>query len=518
MILRLGMIGESPGWEELLRQEGVPFGTVTPGDADPAGYSAMVICRPLTPDEASFLREFLRRGGAFIGYAGYLSGLAEAAAAPVRLRYLEAGDNPVLSGLSLIDVEYDGLIHREANFLRTEDNLFAAFFGEMHGGWGVVTPFDPGLALEDFRAAERYFYARRERLPSERVSRVSKGEVLHLVHAALQRLHHVRGYPYAHLSNFPTGWKNVFALRIDTDAGTRDEVNRLAAIAREFDIGLTWFVDAASHEGWLRRFAELPGHEVGLHCYQHRIFLDGAKDAANVRRGLDAMRDAGVPARSFAAPFGFWSPDLARTVDDAGFTYSSEFSWAYDALPHRPVISGCRFRTLQVPVHPVSIGSLRRAGFTPAHMKTYFADVTEQKLKRLEPLFFYHHPGHHEWGVIRSICELAISRQARPVTLGRYAEWWERRAGVVPHVAFQEETVETAPHGGGTSPVDIALTVSRSGGETAEVGIGATVSLKSLTWKQEQEFRPPPDIKRTREFDLRGAIGRQFTRLQRRFL
>lgn len=517
MNLRVGLIGDSPGWEELLRQEGVPFGTVTPGDADPAGCSAIVVCRRLSGDEASFLREFLRSGGAFIGYAGYLPGLAEGAAAPFRIRYLEPGGHPVLPGLSLMDVEYDGLLPREANCLRTEDNVFAAFVGEMHGGWGVVTPFDPGLAMEDFRAAERYFYARPERLPSERVSRVAKGEVLHLVHAALQHLHHVRGLPYAHLAQFPAGCSSVFALRIDSDAGTREEVNRLAAIAREYGIGFSWFVDAGSHEGWLRRFAELPGHEVGLHCYQHRIFLDASKDAANVRRGLDAMRDAGVPVRAFAAPFGFWSPDLGRTLDDAGFAYSSEFGWAYDTLPHRPVIGGGRFKTLQVPVHPVSIGNLRKAGFTPAQMRTYFADVTARKLSRGEPLFFYHHPGHHEWGVVRAFCELAISRQALPMTLGRFAEWWERRAGVTVQILIQGDTIETAP-AGGSYAVDAACIVSRRGGETAEVGLGAAIPLKNLAWKQEQEFMAPADIKRTREFDLRGAIGRQFTRLQRRFL
>jgi hypothetical protein len=517
MILRIGMIGESPGWEEILRQEGVPFGAVTPAGTEPAGFSVMVACRALTPDEVSFLREYLRAGGALIGYAGFLSGLADSAASPVRVRYLEPGGSPELPGLSLMDVEFEGALPREANCLRTQDNVFAAFVGELHGGWGVVLPFDPGEAMEDFRAAERYFYARPDRLPSERVSRVAKGEVFHLVHAALERLHHARGFPYAHLARFPSGCTSVFALRIDTDGGTRDEVNRLASIAREFGLGFTWFVDAGSHEGWLRRFAELPGHEVGLHCYQHRIFLDGAKDAENVKRGVETMRMAGLPARSFAAPFGFWSPELGRTVDGAGFAYSSEFGWAYDAFPHRPVISGCRFSTLQVPVHPVSVGNLRRAGFSPARMKLYYTDIADRKIVRGESLFFYHHPSHHEWGVVRALCEIGISRQARPMTLGQYAGWWEGRSGIEPHFVVERDSVGIEPPHG-PYPADVDVIVSRSGGETAQVGIGTKAQLRKLSWKHHEDFRPPPDIKRTREFDLRGSIGRQFTRLQRRFI
>lgn len=517
MILRVGILGDSPGWEEILRQEGVPFGVVAPADSEPAGYTAMVVCRPLTHDELSFLREFLRAGGAFIGYAGFLEGIADVAAAPVHIRYLEPGDTTVLSGFSLIDVECEGALPREANCLKTQDNVFAAFVGEMLGGWGVVLPFDPGLAMEDFRATERYFYARPERLPSERVSRVARGEIFHLVHAALERLHHARGLPYAHLSKIPGGCANVFALRIDTDAGTRDEVNRLASLAEELNLGWSWFVDAGSHEGWLPRFAELPGHEVGLHCYQHRIFLDASKDAANVRKGLEAMKRAGVPASAFAAPFGFWSPELGRTVDNAGFAYSSEFSWAYDAFPHRPVISGCRFKTLQVPVHPVSVGSLRKAGFTQVRMKTYFADVIDRKMRRCEPLFFYHHPGHHEWGVIRGLCELALSRDAKPLTLGEYAGWWEGRSGIDPHFVVDGESFESGlPEG--RRFTDVGVTLSRRSGESARVALGAKAHFRSIPWEQPSAYAPPNDIKRTREFDLRGAIGRQFTRLQRRFI
>jgi hypothetical protein len=517
MKLQVGMIGTSLGWEELLRQEGVSFAPAGLEAVEPSRFSVVLICRRMTEDEATAVKEFLRGGGSILGYAGYLRGLAEVSEEPLRLTYLEPGEHSRLGGLSLMDVEFDGFLPREANVLRTQDNLFGAFAGGLLGGWAVILPFDPGLAMEDFRAAERYFYARPERLPSERVSRVSKGELLHCVRASLEMLHHARGLPYAHLSGMPAGCENLFALRIDTDRGTREEVDSVAHLGEEFGMGFSWFVDAGSHGGWLERFAELAGHEIGLHCDQHRIFLDGTKDEENMRRGFDALQRAGITVRSFAAPFGFWSPELGKIIDGRKFSYSSEFSWAYDTYPHYPVTGGSRFGTLQVPIHPVSIGNLRKAGYTAAQMTTYFADVAEQKLHRREPLFFYHHPGHHEWQVIRSLCAFMKEHNVRTMTLGAYAEWWQRRSSVPLQLSVDAATLDTRPAEGSVSG-DVAVTVTRAGGDEADVALGTVVRLDEILWRRTASFRAPHDVKRIREFDLRGAIGRQFTRLQRRFL
>ncbi|MEW6512322.1 MAG: hypothetical protein AB1428_15340 [Bacteroidota bacterium] len=517
MNLRVGMIGFSLGWEELLRQEGVPYGAVPIGEGGPSEFSVIIAARVLTPHEIAYLKEFLRSGGAVLGYAGFITGLVESTPDPVRLRYLCQDESSLMGGISLMDIETEGVLPREANCLRTQENVFCVFFGEVHGGWGVVLPFDPANAIEDFRAAERYFYARPERLPSERVSRVGKGEVQHLIHAALENLHHVRGLPYARLAQFPAGWRGVFALRVDTDGCDEVEVKELSSIAEDSGLRFSWFVDVRSHESWLSRFTELRGHEVGLHCYEHRIFLDGPRDAENVRHGRELLEKSGVSVLSYAAPFGFWSPDLGRIIDEQGFSYSSEFSWAFDTVPQRPVIGAMRFKTLQVPVHPVSIGNLRRAGFTSAQMSAYYSDTAERKIQRGEPLFFYHHPGHREWDVVRELCRLSKGNGILPLTLGEYAQWWQRRELIKPVIQIDGATI-AGSDAGGTSPVDIRFDVTLARGKSALLPCGAHEQLDRLSWSTAPAFRPPSDIKRIREFDLRGEIGRQFTRLQRRFL
>ena len=517
MNLRVGMIGISPGWEELLCQTGVPVLHPVPPDSPPGTFSALVVSRQLNGDELAFVREYLRSGGAILGSSVYLEGLLKPGGEPLRLSYLAPEAGSRLRGVSLLDIEQTGSIPREANCLRTSENVYAVFAGELLGGLAVVTPFDPGEAMEDFRAVERYFYARQERLPSERVSRVGKNEVLHFVRGALEYLHHGRGLPFASLSPFPANAVNVFANRIDTDNGTPEEIDELCRISSESEAPFTWFVDAGSHRSWLGRFAEMEGQEIGLHCFDHRIYLDAAKDEENIRKGLSAMNESGLTPSSFAAPFGFWSPDLGRAIDRAGFRYSSEFAWAYDTLPHYPVTRGGKYSTMQVPVHPIAIGSMRRSGFTPAQMSQYFREVVDQKLFRREPLFFYHHPGHRQWDVVRNLCDHLRASGARPVTLGEYAGWWSTRRALRPSFRFEGDSVITSIEGGapGAGAVDVSVCISRRGGEEILVPL-----LEGDSGKKRHGVTPyvsPLDITRIREFDLRGEIGRQFTRLQRRF-
>ena len=517
MNLCVGMIGSSPAWEELLQQAGVPVLHPVPPDSPAGAFSVLAVSRQLSGDELVFVREYLRGGGAILGSSLYLRGLLEHSGDSLRLSYLTPEAGGRIRGLSLLDIETTGSLPREANCLRTNENVYAVFAGELLGGLAVVMPFDPGEALADFRAVERYFYARQERLPSERVSRVGKNELLHFVTGALEYLHHARGIPFASLSPFPSGAVSVFAFRIDTDNGTPEEIDALYRISSESDLPFTWFVDAGSHRGWLRRFAEMERQEIGLHCFDHRIYLDAAKDEENVRRGLSAMNESGLAPSSFAAPFGFWSPDFGRAIDRSGFRYSSEFAWAYDALPHYPVTLAGRYTTLQIPVHPIAIGSMRRSGFSPAQMSQYFRDVVAQKLARREPLFFYHHPGHRQWDVVRDLCDHLRSTGGRALTLGEYAAWWKNRRALRPSFRLDGDSVITSVEG--VPPADrlcdVSVCITRKGGEECIVPL-----LEGERGKERHPmlpYVPPADIARIREFDLRGEIGRQFTRLQRRF-
>ena len=513
MILRAGLIGSSSGWEELLRQCGVPVVAAKAGGEET--FSVLIVARPPDPAETSFIRRYLAGGGGVMGSSAYLETLVERREEQVHLAHIVPEPGGEIGGLSLMDIETTGFLPREANCLRTDDLQFAVFAGSIAGGLAVVTPFDPGELLGDFRAVERYFYARPDRLPSERVARVAKGELTHFVAGALEFLHHGRGIPFARLSPFPSGARNVCAIRIDTDGGTEEEVGELLAISRETGIPFTWFVDAGSHSGWLGEFSRMTGQEVGLHCFEHRIFLDARKDEENIRRGAAALEKAGVHAEAFAAPFGFWSSDIGRAIDGAGFRYSSEFAWACDAYPQHPFAGFARYATLQVPVHPVAIGTLKRCGYTSAQMSQYYRDVVAAKVVRGEPLFFYQHPGHGHWDVVRDLCRACLDTGAVPLTLGNYAAWWKERIALSPEFRCEGDVVSTSSGGAERAGEKFSVKITRRREGETTVPLGGNDA--GLPRREEPVYTPPADIRRIREFDLRGEIGRQFTRFQRKF-
>jgi hypothetical protein len=150
-------------------------------------------------------------------------------------------------------------------------------------------------------------------------------------------------------------------------------------------------------------------------------------------------------------------------------------------------------------------------------MSEYFHSVVAAKLVRREPLFFYHHPGHHHWNVVRDLCEHVLECGARPMTMGEFARWWSRRTALYPVFRVVGESVATSVEENSPSPGDCGVNVriSRRGGE--EVLVPLMGDDRGGERRIAPPYLPPPDILRAREFNLRGEIGRRFTRLQRRF-
>jgi hypothetical protein len=515
--IRIGLTAPSPAWEELLRQEGVDHGLVDAAGRDPAEVcSALVVSAPLRPDAVSAIRAYLAGGGAVLGFARHLSAITDLACRHEKVQYLAGTGDPPFRSVGLLDLELPCDVPREANHLRTQADTFGVLAGEWGGGVVVALPFDLRDVLTDTRTALRAFPFPSDRLPAERVSLVAHGEVRHLVHDALEYLHHLRGLPYAHLWYFPGEARSVFALRIDTDAGKPEQVDRLYAIARNHGLGFSWFLDVASHATWLRRFAVMEGQEFGVHCLEHRAYRGSPEDREDVDRARAAMTGAGIPPAGFAAPYGTWSPGLGLLIEAAGFPFSSEFSFAYDTLPMAPVVEHRRLGTLQVPVHPVCAGAMRRVGYPERTMIRYFERVKAGKLLRREPLFFYHHPGDEAWDCVESICGMSAESGVCRMSLGEYARWWNVRSSGMPRVVSEGERVRTdeIPLPGGTAPVLLRLSVR--GGRELLVEPGRGIDLASASWVAAPEWTPHPDLRRIRDADLRRMIAGLFSAYERR--
>lgn len=514
MKLHVGLVAFSPMWEQLLLQEGIPFSTVnlqTLADS----CSVLIVNRSVDADERSAIEAYLASGGAILGSAEFTRGINRMGTRREKIDYLASESDDIFRSVQFVDLAIQGEISSEANRLRTQSQTFAVFAGKIGGGLGVIFPFDLASTIADTRAAEKNFYATRERLPAERVSLVSKGEIHHLLHDALRYLHHARKIPYAHLWYFPDGKRNCFAFRIDSDKGSRVEVDELYAAARDHDIRMSWFLDVKSHEDWLQHFAFLSGQDFGVHCYTHRTFDTFDENVKNISKAKHKLDLAGISAPGFTAPFGMWNEELAKATEQMNFEYSSEFSYAYDAYPFYPVKREKTFSTLQIPIHPICIGSVAKVGYSEEQVKEYFRRTIDAKLLRDEPLFFYHHPTHRGGDVVRFIFAYIEQLGIDNVTFIEFARWWKKRLNHQFEIHFEEGMLTLNSQ----SPIDasVKMRVIQPDGREAFVSSHSDIKLSSLAWTSARPVaQTPSDIRRIREFDPRVMLGGLFTTLTRK--
>jgi hypothetical protein len=451
-----------------------------------------------------------------MGYTGHLLGLAGIEGSELQLQYIVSDHDDVFPDVYLLDLGVEGLIPRGANALRTDIGTFALSVGPFEGGFAVILPFDPQTAYCDVRQANKSFYYTHDRLPSERVSLVAKGELRYLVSSAFRYLHAIRRLPYAHLWYFPQDAQSVFSFRIDSDGASREEVDALYQLSRDHDIAMSWFLDVKSHAPWLQHFGYFVEQEIGLHCYEHQTYSTYTANLKNITKGLHELRQAGMQVSGFTAPFGVWNPELARVLDEVGFEYSSEFSYAYDTLPLYAEGTE-RFRSLQVPIHPVCVGSMTRIGYGAPHMNEYFSMIVRLKLARNEPLFFYHHPSHRHLEVLSHLFRLVRQPRIENMTMGSFARWWKRRNDLRIVLDSTADTLRVSHSGSSLSP-DVWLHISSPNKGDAILPLAPTIDMKTITsWTSPQRPIPPPaDIRRAREFDPRKLVGELYSSLLRR--
>jgi peptidoglycan/xylan/chitin deacetylase (PgdA/CDA1 family) len=496
--IEVGVLGgSSPAWESLLIQEGVPHSSISE-TSDP-DHSSLLIA-PLDPlgtldkqlkDSFASGRPGLCTGETFTRLCGERD-------QSQRVRYLLESPGDSFSGAGLVDIESACVAPSEANRLTSERGHLCAFEGEITSSPVIALPFDPAKASMHSGTRTRSFYANRSRLPFERVSAVAKGGVRMILARSLESLHHRSGLPYAHLWYYPEGAPSVFCLRVDTDFASREEIESLYALAVKHSIPLTWFVHVKAQEQFLNVFKDMPGHEIGVHCYEHRRYDAASIIESDLSKALQLMRTAGINPKAFAAPYGYWSKEVETTAASLGFEYSSEFSRDYDNLPSSSAVP-IENSMLQVPVHPMSIGGLRRQGFSSTEMRAYFADAIGRKLAARQPLIFYHHPkdGHHE--VLEQIFTMVRAKGIPVSTMGSFAAWWKIRSACKIQIEYDVEQLLVS---GAAVPESLRLRVSRPGDDESFCKVEKEISLKQSAWQAPPARIPlPSDISRIRKFN-----------------
>ena len=500
MNLNVGIVGHSRTWEALLEQEGVPNAPVT-GSAVPDDFSAIVSGDEVHDHDLTIMRDYLFKGGAVLCSAKVYAEIRQTTYNQEFIRFLVSESTSPFANAGLVDIQSRGRISWNANQLKTDRNTFSAHKGVFGNGHIIALPFDVAEMVQDGRTSTKSFYSPERRLPFEHVSTVSRGGLRKIVARALELLHHHRGLPYVHLWYYPSDARTVFAFRIDTDHGRPGEIDELYRTVASCDIPASWFLDVKSQQLYLSMFSTMVHQELGVHCFEHRVLPDAAGNEANIRQALTVLRGADIKPEGYAAPYGTWSDAMGEAVKRCGFSYSSEFGYDYDNLPSYPLVGNECSPVLQVPIHPVSIGSLRRQGYSEDHMKRYFDFVTGQKLACREPLIFYHHPrdGHPE--VLKHLFALAKQQRIAMTYFGEYATWWKRRLQMKPGIGMRGTTIRVSANKG---PGSAWLRISRPNGTEAFSPIQEELNLDALSWESRPlPFALPPDYTRSRKFNYR---------------
>lgn len=475
--------GITPEWEILLRQIGLPVEkTEADEPLDPAQIPVLIVSGP-QPAGASRerIRDYLHAGGAALLEAGVAKTILGTATRQRFIKYLNPEDDALFAGAGVCDlIPARRSVAEGAEYLPGQSGRKTLAVARVGQGTALILPSGFCAALLSYQSRRKNFPGLAgERFPSERVSRVAKGSIRRIIQKALKYLYHSRGLPFLHLWPVPEGAATAFGFRVDTDFGSREAVEELYRVCRDFQIPAAWFVETQSCAGWVEEYAAMQGQEIGYHCYRHRVFPDYRGNREDIEKGLGILRGAGIEPQGYAAPFGEWHPALGKAIQDLGFQYSSEFAAGYDDVPFFPwpgerrPSDGDAFSTvLQVPIHPVSIGRLRGSGYRdPEKMAEYYRQVIIEKTIQREPVFFYHHPGHGHFEVIARVFEEIRQRNIPVLSPGEHARWWKRRDALHWEAHFENGQVNFASKDGDAS---VWICADFPGGETFLAPISAT--------------------------------------------
>lgn len=418
--LHIGIVRPQPGWQLLLDQIGVDWSALVVGDTpSPSQYSAIVVPTRLATTERAALLEYTRAGGALLDAAQAFS--SSTLPRPVRTLFPERndtlfGDIPLLDLFSFVRTKRTAPYLQGTIELREEGNGTMAWLG-----------LPIAQLMLDTRKRRKQFYAPSGHFPNEMVALVSKAAIRLVVTRLLKELHFRRGLPFAHKRFFPEDAPSIFCFRIDSDGGSRAQVESWCSIAHRHAIPMTWFLHMEGYGEWLDVFAQYPKQETGIHAMQHATYDTYEENKRNIQLAREVLDAQGMHYEGYAAPFGTWNTAVALAEEYHGFSYASEFSLCYDDVPFYPWVQERFSPVLQVPIHPICIGSLARAGMTPDHMNNYNQGVIDAKLYAGEPVIMYDHPLHPYTDVLDALFAHANARALPALSFAEYAHWWKQR-------------------------------------------------------------------------------------------
>ncbi len=489
MRLIVGITEKTPGWEIVLEQIGVPCQHVSSDKSIPEDEFVVLIIPDLERTQnIKHILEYLNDGGSILIEADAAKRLLSQKVRRIYLKTLYAEEGPIFSQSIGCDLFNWAQVAQTASHCKNQNGKNVIGILSYGKGNAVILPSGLIASLLSTDDKQKFFYSESGgRLPSEKVSKVSKGSIRHIIQNVLAHLYHCRGVPFVHLWHFPNGAKNVFSFRVDTDFGTQQEVGELYSLCQKNRIPATWFVETRTQAKWIRLFRDMKNQEIGYHCYRHRIFPDDRKNRENIIQGLNILRSEGIYPKGYAAPYGEWNSSLGKILQEQQFEYSSEFELDYDDLPFYPYFNNSFSTVLQVPIHPVSIGNLRRARQTKEQYILYYKSVIREKLDSDNPILIYHHPGHQNLDVFQEIFREIQMQKIPSMSMGEYSTWWKRRSRIDWTPAFYNNKLVCDIQNQDESVYLRAISPKK---KSAVFPFKKVIEIDKLAWKDQNRSSP----------------------------
>ncbi len=274
----------------------------------------------------------------------------------------------------------------------------------------------------------------------ERVAWPGLGQVMSRLEEALCRWGLRHWGVWARLAPWPWPHRAAFSFRVDYD---RYHPEHFAQLWKQVEPVAEWtshFITASAYQNAPEAVARFRGVHVGGHGYFHHCYRDPKQNRQNILRGLEALQRWGLSPWGFAAPGGRFPRHMPQLLSELGLPFSSEFQLAWDTWPF--FLPGTR--VLQVPIHPVCLGSFLECCPPGAPEETlaqvvqaageYFACVLEVRLGQGKLVVLYGHPtgrlGRWPQVLQRVFAQVKERSSVWCTSLAQLARWWQARACV----------------------------------------------------------------------------------------
>ncbi|MEX2605695.1 MAG: polysaccharide deacetylase family protein [Gracilimonas sp.] len=423
----------TPSWRAILNQVGLWFEEVDYSASLPASYSLIILNKQPDKAQIQLLRDYLSTGGSVLEINDCMVFNDKNSIRPKRVkRLINHSEHKAFQHISFIDL-YDRIrVHKKSSLL----NGLVHFESVKKGNLGFFGA-DVSELIKSSDHIRKRFYSPDKKYPSEIVSKVSKHTLMNAFESVLKELHFLQSKPFIQKWISPSQ-KPVFCFRIDSDFGNRESINELYSALNEHNIPGTWFLHVEAHESWLDLFHTFKNQEIALHGYEHGTSKSVAKTQENIRLGKYLLEMAGFNVTGYCAPYGIWNKALIKALKVFEFKYTSEFTHSYDGCPISPIQPHL---PLQIPIHPICTGSLKRQHLKKEEMSTYFKSILQQKAGRFEPAIFYHHPLQPGLESVINLFKQVNTLGLKKMTFNDFADFWDSRQKQRFHAVLENDRI-----------------------------------------------------------------------------